>query len=350
MPRFCRHNRLIQNCPICSREQAVEMRPVLTSGTPAAGSARPRPGGGRAAERSSGKSAGATVSRRPLRGAGSRDGLRVHRLKRGAEDGYRSELVPGLKSSSEAERLAAELAFAAGRLRVLATDPPGLYAEIADPGGALEERLWLAFLTCYLGVLDEPDPFREVAAIRTDWASGALPALDGVQVGPRGAHTAAYGLRTLEAYRAWARRAGSQAQALVGEAAWTPERRFARSFERLSLGGLHRDARFELLVVLGTTGTLPLQAAALQFGGENEVTVAAKRIFGIGDPLLLERRAAELAQACGQPLAALDLALYNWERGQRHGGGLAPEHADAQPGSLESARAVLGLEGPAHTS
>ena len=66
------------------------------------------------------------------RGAGP-GGVRVRRLARGADDGYRSGLVPGLKSSQEAERLAEELAFATTRLTRLATAPPGLYAELADP-------------------------------------------------------------------------------------------------------------------------------------------------------------------------------------------------------------------------
>ena len=34
VPSFCRHNRLIQNCPICSREQAIELRPVVSSSAP----------------------------------------------------------------------------------------------------------------------------------------------------------------------------------------------------------------------------------------------------------------------------------------------------------------------------
>ena len=34
MPTFCRHNRLIQNCPICSREQEIELRPVVSSSQP----------------------------------------------------------------------------------------------------------------------------------------------------------------------------------------------------------------------------------------------------------------------------------------------------------------------------
>jgi hypothetical protein len=38
----------------------------------------------------------------------------------------------------------------------------------------------------------------------------------------------------------------------------------------------------------------------------------AKRVFGIGDPIHVERRALALAQALSTPIEALDLALYNW--------------------------------------
>ena len=35
-------------------------------------------------------------------------------------------------------------------------------------------------------------------------------------------------------------------------------------------------------------------------------------MFGIGDPLLLDRRAVALAEGVAVPLEALDLALCNW--------------------------------------
>jgi hypothetical protein len=68
-----------------------------------------------------------------------------------------------------------------------------------------------------------------------------------------------------------------------------------------------------------------MSAGSLVLGGDNNVTLGAKRALGIGDPLLLDRRAAELAQACDVPLEALDLALDNWQRGERVHGGLAPD-------------------------
>jgi hypothetical protein len=269
--------------------------------------------------------------------------MQVRHLARGAGDGFRSSLVPGVKSSEDAERLAEELAFAVTRLVRLEDDPPGLYAEIAAAASEdLEERTWLAFLIAYLGPLDGDDPFAGVRAVRTSWASGAEPDLTGVPLGPRTAHDPARGVRTLEAYRAWAVRAGSQGAAFGGDPSWSPERRFARAFERLALPGLHRDARFDLLVTLGRLGVYEARAGSLQFGGTNETTIAAKRALGIGDTILLERRAAALAEAAELPLEALDLGLYNWGVGKRSAVGLEPT-AEPDPAALESARAALGL-------
>jgi hypothetical protein len=332
VPTFCRHNRLVQNCPICSREQEIEMRPVISSGTP---------GGGASNTSARSPTPNRTSSRT---GSASRasSGLRVRQLARGADDGYHSQLVPGLRSSADAERLAEELAFAARRLARVAVDPPGLYAEVGAKGADLEERTWLAFLIAYLCPLDGDDPFASIRRARTSWASGEAPDLEGIETGPRSGHNPARGARTIDAYRVWTRRAGSQAAAFTGESTWTPERRFARVFERLALPGLNRDAKFDLLVTLGSLGAYELSAGSLQFGGPGVVTVAAKRMLGIGDSLLLERRAAELARACDLPLAALDVGLYNWERGERATLGLGTD-AEPDPDALASARAALGL-------
>jgi hypothetical protein len=249
--------------------------------------------------------------------------VRVRRLARGVDDGYHSRLIPGVKSSIDAERLAEELAFSAARLQQLEQQPPGLYAEVAGAGD-IEERTWLAFLIAYLAPLDGREPFASIAAHRTTWGSDANPPLDDVETGPRTAHVPARGATTLDAYRAWAKRAGSQAAAFTGEAGWTPERRFARAFERLALPGLHRDARYELLVSLGRLGVYELRPGTLSLGGGDLVTVAAKRALGIGETMLLERRAAQLAEGCEVPLEVLDLALFNWERGERATAGLGP--------------------------
>jgi hypothetical protein len=263
-------------------------------------------------------------------------------VARGADDGYKNPLLMGLRSSADVARLGEEIVFADHRLSVLEHEPPGLYAEVADATGDVEERSWLAFLIAYLGPLEADDPFAEIARMRTSWASGEVPVLQQVGTGPRSAHDPARGARTLEAYRTWAVRAGSQATAFTGDAAWTPERRFARAFERLSLPGLHRDARFDLLVTLGRLGVYDLRAGSLALGGPNEVTVGAKRALGIGDPLLLERRASDLAAACAMPLEALDLGLDNWQRGERATLGLGPG-AEPQPEALAAVLAALGL-------
>jgi hypothetical protein len=328
MPTFCRHNRLVQNCPICSREQSVEMRPIVSSATPAASEPRPR-------------QTSASSSRSAAAGRRTAAGLRVRKLERAVDDGYHSRLVPGIRSSADAERLASELAFGARRLEVLEDAPPGLYAEVAADGD-VEERTWLAFLISYLGPLDGPEPFASIERVRTSWASGEMPELDGVETGPRSAHDPRRGTRTLEAYRAWAARAGGQQTAFAGDAAWPAERRFARVFERLALPGMHRDARYDLLVTLGRLGVYDLHGGTLQLGGDNEVTVAAKRALGIGDSLLLERRAAELAGAGEVDLEALDLGLYNWGSGERTGLGINPGEA-VDDATLDAVRRSLGL-------
>lgn len=303
------------------------MRPVISPGAPRTADERSAP----------------SVPARRSRGGHGRasEGVRVRHLDRAADDGYRSPLVPGLRATADAERLADELAFAMHRLHRLSGDPPGLYAEVAGAAD-LEERAWLAFLIAYVGPLDGEDPFATIRAVRTTWASGELPLLDGAVTGPRTTHDPARGDSTIAAYRAWAGRTGSQREALTGEHSWTPERRFARVFERLALPGLSRDARFDLLVTLGRLGVFELRASMLALGGSDDVTLAAKRAFGIGDALLLERRAAALAEACELPLDALDVALYNWQRGERATLGLGADD-ERDPAALSSAGKALGL-------
>jgi hypothetical protein len=199
----------------------------------------------------------------------------------------------------------------------LTSDPPGLYADVAVADDA-EEAAWLAFLIAYLSPLSGEDPWVGIAAARTSWASGEVPPLDGVALGPRSAHAPARGPATLVAYRAWAQRAGSQAAALTGDASWPAPRRFERAFERLALPGFGRAPRFELLVLLGRLGVFDVRPWSLHLAAEplDPTVVAAKRALGIGDPMLLQRRAADLAAGTGVPIEALDLALVNWARPQ----------------------------------
>ncbi|HEX2102439.1 MAG TPA: hypothetical protein VHF51_02215 [Solirubrobacteraceae bacterium] len=294
MPTFCRHNRLEANCPICSRKRAIEGAPTRPARRPT--EARPAPSTGR---------------RRPVRAAGD---LRVRRVTRAADDGYEHDLAPGLRATVEAARLADELAFSAARLEQLRTQPRGLYADVVlldDP----EEAAWLAFQIAYISPLEGPDPFSVIDVARTTWASGEPPDLQFAQLGPRSAHDPSRGTKTLDAYRAWARRAGSQAAGFAGEPSWTPQRRFERAFERLALPGFGRGPRYELLVLLGTLGVFDLSPWSLHLADPADpTTVAAKRVFGIGDAMNLQRRASDLAAAAELPIEALDLALLNWSR------------------------------------
>lgn len=259
----------------------------------------------------------------------------MRQLARATDDGYRSGLVPGLKASADAERLADELAFAATRLAQLATDPPGTYADALLESDR-EEGLWLALLTATICPGDGEDAFAGIRAAHVPWASGELPDLAQV---PRGLRSSG-DERTLGAYRAWAGRAGSQQAALAGEAGWTPQRRFDRAFERLALPGLDRGARFDFLATAGRLGLADVRGGALHFG-DDAATLAGKRVFGIGDPLLLARRAGDLAEETGVPLEALDLALFNW--GQPSAGRVTMGAGDADEGLRRAAAAALDV-------
>jgi hypothetical protein len=243
----------------------------------------------------------------------------------------------------------------------------------------VEAATWGCFLLCYLSPVEGEDPFGAIRA-----AIAAIPPppparagasrereregwpgqvdLDAIALGPRSSHAPGRGVAALLAYAQWVARgggsatrddsaqalaSGGQRAAFTGDPAWSPQRRFERVYERLALPGLTRAARYDLLVVLGRLGIYALSPDALYLGPvrgmreEDPATTAAKRVFGIADPHLLERRASALAGAAGMPIEALDLALANWIAPERATLGIA---ADArEPGGRERARAALGL-------
>ena len=276
---FCRHNRMTAKCPICSKELEAELR----------GKAPPRPAGIRRAPAAPG-AAGSRRAATPRSG-----GVVTRRLARAQDDGYRNQLVPGLRATADAERLAAALAIAAERI-----DPPGPYDAVATEPDR-EQATWLAFLLALAGPGD-PERQDAVVASAPRFEDGELPE-------PLAEHA-----RAVAAYRQWAERAGSQAAGFTGEPDWSPQRRFARVFERLALPGLGRAARFELLATLGAAGLYELEPDTLHLGAGDDATVqAAKRALLSGDAMLLERRARDLAAACELPLAALDRGLALWD-------------------------------------
>jgi hypothetical protein len=280
--------------------------------------------------------------------------VRVHREVRAQDDGYRCELVPGLHSSEDARRLAREIDFASGRLLALGVAPPSFYVEARDCED-IEQATWMCVLAAYLSPLQTDRPFEGIreALLSCDWASGSVPDLQGIPLGPRTSHDPVRGAETLSAYRRFVEHAGSQQRAFAGEPEWTPQRRFARLFERLALPGLGRVGRYDMLVTLGRLGLYNLRADSLQLvthSGQaaSDLTLqAAKRVFGIGDQLIVERRAQALAEAASTPIEALDLALYNWSLG-------APEQERATLGfpaethdehAVERAESALGIQG-----
>jgi hypothetical protein len=299
VPLFCRHNRLTAKCPICSREMEADL---ASKAPPRAArvSARPKPR--------------APASRQRRGGTG---GVVTRRMARAADDGYRNPLAPGLRATADAERLASALTTAAGRL-----EPPGPYPAIAaqpDP----DEATWLAFLLALAGP-DAPTLQEELIAEHPSWASGEIPELPAERA------------RAAEAYRAWVGRHGGQWAAYEGDPSWSPQRRFARVFERLAIPGFPRAARFELLATLGAAGVHPLEADALFLAaGDDATTDAAKRLLVSGDRLLLERRARDLAEASDIPIAALDRGLAVW--------GTPGEPADLTAEPLPGIREALEL-------
>jgi hypothetical protein len=227
--------------------------------------------------------------------------MRVRHVRRAADDGYANPLIPGVRATLDAERLADELTFSTARLEELAADPPGLYADVARSTDE-QDAVWLDFLIAYFCPIEDPDdPF---VGIRQAYAGQ----FEDVPLGPRTSHDPAQGLRTIDAFRAWQER-----NDVRGEPAWSPERRFSRIYERLSLPGLKRGARYDFLVTLGRLGVAELEPGSLMITDPTDpVTIAAKRVFGIGDPMNIRRRWGDLVEATGVPVAALDLALFNW--------------------------------------
>jgi hypothetical protein len=285
---FCRHNRPLDKCSICSRELDQRLREqapikyvtVRKPGTTAA----PR---SQRATSGSARSASAKSS--------STNRVVTRKLARAADDGYRNPLVPGLRATADAERLAGAITAAIARL-----EPPGPHPAIAQIE-SLEDATWLAFL---IALAPELEPVLTEA--RPAWSAKDLSALPEAKQ------------RTATAYIAWVERAGTQQQAFTGEEVWTPQRRFDRVFERLALPGFGRTARYELLTTLGAAGRYPLEGGSLHFIEDDDATLAAKRALVSGDRMLLERRAKELAEAADIPIAALDRGLAVWGTAGAH--------------------------------
>ena len=278
---FCRHNRLTAKCPICSKELDAELR----------AKAPPRPAPGAA-----GAAAVLVLRARPAAAARTPGGVVTRRLARAADDGYRNPLVPGLRATADAERLAGALAAAAVRL-----EPPGPYEAVATEPDR-EQATWVAFLLALVGP-DAPALQAAVAEAPPRWEDGEVP-------GPARAGTPAPSPPTGSGRE----RAGSQAAGFLGEADWTPQRRFARVFERLALPGI--GARDPLRAARRARRRRPLPAARpTRSSSARRTTPRRRRPSGCCSPATAccssagratWRRRPEL------PLEALDRGLAVW--------------------------------------
>jgi hypothetical protein len=220
----------------------------------------------------------------------------------------------------------------------------------------------------YLSPAEGEDPFAGIRAVLAAGPAAGLPSeqrlreaaeeldLGSIPLGSRTCLDRDRGMEGLVGYAQWVARGGTsaahaasggtQAAAFTGDPSWTPQRRFERVFERLALHGFTRAGRYELLVLLGRLGLYEMQPDSLALGGVRDsphepVVAAAKRLFAIADPLLLERRARALAAEADVPLEALDLALGNWGSSQRATLGFPDAVADAA--ALERSEAALDV-------
>ena len=224
---FCRHNRLTANCPICSKELEAELRakapPRPARARPAPASPlrlRPRAPRPRRAPRA--------ARHAPPRPRGRRR-LPQPARPRAARD--RGRRAPGRarwpRRPSGSSRPARTRRW-----------PPSPTA--SRPRGSPSCSPWSGRTPRR----SRPRSPRRRRASRT----ARCPTL------PAG-HA-----RAVASYRQWAERAGSQAAGFIGEADWSPQRRFARVFERLALPGHRaRDRASSCSPTLGAAGLYALE-------------------------------------------------------------------------------------------
>ena len=273
VPTFCRHNRLEATCPICARKRTDGRRRLEPR------RATPRPARSASAARAVRRAAAACKraphgarGRRRLR---ARAAARAAQLRRRGAAGRRARLRGG--APGRAVRPTRPASTPTWRARPTSRRPPGW------PSSSPTCRPWRATTRG-----------RRSRAARTTLGVGRAADARGRRA--RAARRARSRARRIDP-AGLPRVGGARRLAGAGlhrRARVARQRRFDRAFERLSLPGFGRAPRFELLVVLGRLGRLrraPVVAAALRRRARPDV-VASKRVFGIGDPLLLQRRAA----------------------------------------------------------
>ena len=231
---FCRHNRMTAKCPICSKELEAELR----------AKAPPRPAGIR---RGAGGAARARAPRRRAPAA-----LVTRKLARAEDDGYRNPLVPGLRATADAERLASALA------------DRGRAARAARPlrGGRDRARPRAGDVARVPARARRPRRAR-AARTRSRPPRRASRTASCPTCPPR---RPARSPPTASGPSGPARRPpASPARPTGRRSAASP-----RVFERLALPGFGRAPRFELLATLGAAGLYELEPDQLQLGVEDD--------------------------------------------------------------------------------
>ena len=236
MPTFCRHNRFLERCPICSK--------TLPGNAP-------RDGPRAARRRARGARAGGAAARSARRARGRRRCACAASSAR-AEDGYSSRSCPACAPRPtprawprrSLSRTAACCVLARRRARRRAST-----REVARWRASDLEQATLDLLPDRLPVPagGRRAVRRHPSAARCRGRRASALARTSRDVDARArarSHDPARGARDARAYRAVGARGrpaiGQQAR-FAGDPSWTPQRRFERLFERLALPGL--DAR-----------------------------------------------------------------------------------------------------------
>src|SRR6478736_4691383 len=152
---FCRHNRMTSKCAICSREIEDQLR----TKSPVRHVHVRKPGATSTPRSARSTSGTGTTKANPKR-------VVTRKLARAADDGYRNPLVPGLRATADAERLAGAITAALARL-----EPPGPHPAIASVE-SLDDATWLAFLIALA-----PDLEQVLTEAQPTWAEKDLSAL-----------------------------------------------------------------------------------------------------------------------------------------------------------------------------
>ena len=322
MPTFCRHNRFIERCPICSKTLPGASR----RRAPRAGAHERRLGVGLWL------AGGVVATRAAPRGAPAACACAARAAP--LDDGYRSALLPGLRASADAERLAEEIAFAGGRLLAARRRrrPASTERRERSARSDLERATWICFLIAYLCPLEGEDPFAGIRQALERVPGGERLIDERPRRGPaRAAHLARSRARRRDAARLPrvdrppAVGDGSAAGAFTGDPGWSAA---AALRARCSSGSRCPGWRAPGATSCssrsggsGCTSCRPTRCTSAGARGGRD-----RRRHHAGRQARVRRSAIRCCSSAARarsprrspcPIEALDLALANWAAGER---------------------------------